>query len=247
MPDPRHILVTRELTEEQLALATRLGLHATVEPAISISFRDDWNSARESISPDANILWAFTSRNGVEAFGRMIEGWQAFPDPAGIYSVGEKTAEALKALGFDGVRAPQQQDAVGLATLITSDMLARPELKEAAVWHMCGNRRRDEFRQMLSASDITVKDIVGYRTELQNMNVQDTGRRFEAVLFYSPSAVQAFRDSGGFAGNELPELFAIGHTTAEELSIESGRHVHISPEPDTDVFLEFVGRTMSSL
>ena len=68
---------------------------------------------------------------------------------------------------------------------------------------------------------------------------------FDGVLFYSPSAVQAFRQSGGFRNpKNLPELFAVGPTTAEELSIESGQHVHISPEPDTEEFLELVGRVL---
>ena len=68
---------------------------------------------------------------------------------------------------------------------------------------------------------------------------------YSAMLFYSPSAVQAYRKSGGFQKQPLPELFAIGPTTAEELSIESGKHVHISPEPDTEVFLRFVAQILS--
>jgi uroporphyrinogen-III synthase len=57
--------------------------------------------------------------------------------------------------------------------------------------------------------------------------------------------VQAFRQSGGFRQlSELTGLFAIGPTTAEELSIESGQHVHVSPKPDTDIFLRFVSRIL---
>ena len=68
--------------------------------------------------------------------------------------------------------------------------------------------------------------------------------QFDGILFYSPSAVQAFRNSGGFMNTALTELFAIGETTAEELSIESGKHVHISPEPNTEKYLRFVAQTL---
>jgi uroporphyrinogen-III synthase len=159
-----------------------------------------------------------------------------------MYAVGGKTAEALKSAGYDNVKSPGQQDGVGLAHLIIDDFLRNPELKAATVLHFCGDRRRDELRHYLTESEIPVKDIVVYKTELNEMQIPEG--RFDAILFYSPSAVQAFRNSGGFAGDDLPELFAIGYTTAEELSIETGRHVHVSPEPDTEVFLEFVAQVL---
>jgi uroporphyrinogen-III synthase len=242
MPEPRNILVTRELTEEQLDFAEGLGLKVAIEPAISIVFRNDWLSVQSAVEGRGPIVSAFTSRNGVEGFLRFKQAGIEFPGDMKIYAVGGKTAEALESASFDNVKAPLQQDGVGLAHLITDDFLRSPELKDATVLHFCGNRRRDELRHYLTESEIPVKDIVVYKTELNEMQIPDG--HFDAILFYSPSAVQAFRNSGGFKGSDLPELFAIGNTTAEELSIESGKPVHVSPEPDTEVFLEFVARVL---
>jgi very-short-patch-repair endonuclease len=154
-----------------------------------------------------------------------------------MYTVGQKTAEYLSDLGFPS-NTPQDQDATGLARLILQDTLESKLPTDSTILHFCGNKRRDEFRQFLNDSDIEVRDIVVYKTELNNMNLPN--KEFHAALFYSPSAVQAFRKSGGFRKDLLPELFAIGPTTAEELSIEAGKHVHISPKPDTEVILRFV-------
>ncbi len=240
MPETRNILVTRELSDEQLDFAESLGLKVTIEPAITIVFRNDWLSVQSVVESPGPIVSAFTSRNGVEGFLRFKQAGVEFPEDMKIYAVGGKTAEVLESAGFDNVKAPLQQDGVGLAHLIIDDFLRSPELKDAIVVHFCGNRRRDELRHYLAESEKPVKDIVVYKTELNEMQIPEG--RFDAILFYSPSAVQAFRNSGGFKGGDLPELFAIGNTTAEELSIESGKPIHASPEPDTEVFLKFVAR-----
>jgi len=244
MPYTHNILFTRELSDQQLELAESLGLSVSVKPAISISYRSDWLSVQKSVEDSDKIVLAFTSQNGVEGFKRFLKAGLELPDSVSVYAVGGKTSEALSEAGFEDVNTPGQQDGVGLAHLVISDYLKNPELKNAEVLHFCGNRRRDEFRHYLAESEISVKDIVVYNTQLNEMDLSGGLDKYDAILFYSPSAVQAFRNSGGFSRGKLPELFAIGHTTAEELSIESGKHVHISPEPDTEVFLEYVARVL---
>jgi uroporphyrinogen-III synthase len=242
MPKTHSILITRELSEEQRKLAAGLGLKVNEIPAIRISYRDNWLSVQDIIRKAGHMVLAFTSANGVRGFDRFRKAGVSIPENTPVYAVGGKTAKALADAGFDekDIRIPQQQDGVGLAHLLTDDFLHQPEMNEATVLHFCGNRRRDEFRQFLTELEIPVKDIVAYKTELNEMNLPDDTGSYDGILFYSPSAVQAFRNSGGFKGKRIPELFAIGKTTAEELSIESGGHVHVSPEPDTDVFLKFV-------
>jgi uroporphyrinogen-III synthase len=160
-----------------------------------------------------------------------------------VYAVGNKTAEGFEGSGIEAL-VPEQEDGIGLAKKITSDFLNTPDLHNATVLHFCGDKRRDEFRQYLENSKINVRDVVVYNTILNNMNLPD--RQYEAILFFSPSAVQAYRNSGGFAAPSSAELFAIGNTTAEELSIESGRHVHVSPVPDTEVLLQFVAYVLQN-
>lgn len=246
MPESHTILITRELSDEQRSLAAGLGFQVNELPAISIEFRDNWLTVQDIIRKAGQMVLAFTSANGVKGFDRFRKAGIEIPENALIYAVGSKTSEALTEAGFDekNIRIPQRQDGAGLAHLIVNDFLNEPELKGATVLHFCGNRRRDEFRQFLTDLEIPVKDIVVYKTELNEMNLPARLDVYDGILFYSPSAVQAFRNSGGFTANDLPELFAIGNTTAEELSIESGRHVHVSPQPDTDVFLRFVARVL---
>jgi uroporphyrinogen-III synthase len=241
MDTMKNILVTRTLTDAQIILASGLGLNVTIIPSINITLRDNWSSIQQTIDDTENPVLVFTSKNGVRAIEQFLEHGGRLPDNLPMYTVGQKTAECLSNLGFSS-NTPKEQDATGLARLILQDTVESNLSSDTTILHFCGNKRRDEFRQFLNDSDIEVRDIVVYKTELNNMNIPN--KPFKAMLFYSPSAVQAFRKSGGFQKQPLPELFAIGPTTAEELSIEAEKHVHISPEPDTDVFLRFVAQIL---
>lgn len=241
METMKNILVTRPLSDAQRELASGLGLDPTIVPAIKISIRENWSSIQQTVDRTENLVFVFTSKNGVKAIDKFIAHGGMLPDRAPVYSVGQKTDARLTRSGFSS-KTPNEQNGTGLARLILHDILAGSLSANATILHFCGNKRRDEFRQFLNDSEIEVQDIVVYKTELNNMNLPD--KEFNAILFYSPSAVQAFRKSGGFRKQSHPELFAIGTTTAEELSIETGKHVHISPEPDTEVFLRFVAQIL---
>lgn len=242
MTQPFSVFITRSLSDNQKTLAENLGLTVFEEPALSITFRNNWMSVQQTVDATHKVVFAFTSQNGVKGFEQFRNAGVSFPENVPVYAVGGKTAETLHNIGFQNISVPENQDGVGLAHTIIDDFLTHPELKDATVLHFCGDKRRDELRHYLTESEITIKDIVVYKTELNQMELPDSP--MDAILFYSPSSVQAFRQSGGFRQGDLPELFAIGPTTAEELSIESGKHVHISPQPDTDVFLRFVVRVL---
>jgi len=243
MKNRHKILITRELTDEQLQFADDLGLDVTVEPAIRFEFRKKWSSVVNSIEGAESPIFAFTSQNGVNALEKLME--QGYTPPVNVvfYAVGEKTASALQELGYTAI-VPELSYGEQLGEKIAAD-LKQSGLKDATVFHFCGNRRREELRQTLEKSDIDIKDLVVYKTIINQMNIN--GDDAEAVLFYSPSAVEAFRKSGGFRDGNLPELFAIGHTTAQELSIESGRNVHVSPNTNTEDFLAFTSRVLSEI
>jgi|AntRauTorcE11897_2_1112592.scaffolds.fasta_scaffold02004_4 uroporphyrinogen-III synthase len=239
-----NILITRDLSADQLALAEELSLRVVMKPAISIEFRNDWIAVQTAIKRAALPILVFTSQNGVKALEQFMRAGIELPESVPVYAVGTKTKEALLQIGFSDVKTPQKQNGIGLAHLIIDDVLNTPDLKHADILHFCGDKRRDELRHYLTESDITIKDIVVYKTTLNQMTLNEN-ETFDGILFYSPSSVQAFRQSGGFRQlSELTGLFAIGPTTAEELSIESGQHVHVSPKPDTDIFLRFVSRIL---
>lgn len=238
------ILVTRALSEEQLKQCEKLGLDVTIDPAIQIRHRKNWQPVHDIIDSNLAYVLAFTSQSGVKAYQDYLQEGGHATKPLKTYAVGEKTAGAIAHSGFHPI-IPEQQNGTGLAKKITVDFSNDPNLTGAAVLHFCGNRRRDEFRQFLEGSEINVRDVVVYETVLEEMNLKNLA--VDAILFYSPSAVQAFRDSGGFKSELSAELFAIGHTTGEELSIESGKHVHISPEPKTERFLSYVAQILNEV
>ena len=237
------IFVTRELDDDQIELAEDLGLNVVIEPAIEIEFREDWFAIDMLFKTNKEPVIAVTSYNAVKALEFYQSSGKEIPEKATFYAVGKKTAEAVKErLDFDAV-APEKQDAVGLAEKIKEDFSKKDDSEKSTVLHFCGDKRRDEFRQFLSDADIHVRDMVVYNTILKNMRLPN--HKTDGILFYSPSAVHAFRDSGGFRNKNLPELFAIGETTAEELSIEAGRHVHVSPEPSTEHLLKHVSEVLN--
>lgn len=243
MNQPLDIFVTRELDEEQIALAEELGLTVVIEPAIEIEYREDWFAIDMLFKTNKEPIIAVTSYNAVKALEFYQSTGKEIPEKATFYAVGKKTAAAVKErLGFDAA-SPEQQDAIGLAEKIKEDFSKKDESEKSTVLHFCGDKRRDEFRQFLTDADIHVRDMVVYNTNLKSMRLPT--HKTDGILFYSPSAVHAFRDSGGFRNKNLPELFAIGETTAEELSIEAGRHVHVSPEPSTEHLLEHVAEVLN--
>ena len=269
------ILVTRELDDSQVALARRLGLNPIILPAIRASFPGPGEElqllAESYASQYASTPWVFTSKNGVKGYVGLESG----PEPVAglirklkekhpvVYAVGHKTADALMACGLKA-RVPGEQNAIGLAGLVIEDLGAadehagptdgagehpgtRPGGRSAGdghtVIHWCGNRSREELGTLLEEAGIRLVRQVVYHTHLNELVLPDAP--VDAILFFSPSAVQAFRRSIGFQ-RDLPELFAVGSTTAETLSLESGKNVHIPAEPSTESLLELTADILNS-
>jgi len=155
--------------------------------------------------------------------------------------VGDKTAAALKELGIKA-QVPAGQHASGLAKVIIKEEEIIPAGNDKPkLIHWCGNRSRPELTEELAAAGMDLLPLEVYATYLNELKLPE--KPTDAILFYSPSAVEAFRHSGGFKA-VLPELFAIGNTTAEALSMEADRHVHIPSVPSTERMLELVAAVL---
>jgi uroporphyrinogen-III synthase len=232
-PKLHKILVTRRLSPEQIAWANAVGLDPVVEPALEFEFPDHFGFAEEILKKNPDTVWVFTSQNGVESLKRMLSSSTGKPVNPVVYAVGDKTADALSDLGME-VIVPETQDGVHLAEMIIGTSVK-------SVIHWCGDKRRDELRLALEKADIELIEMVVYKTKLRKMKLPDF--ETEAILFFSPNSVEAFRESGGFE-SELPELFAVGPTTGEYLALESGKHVHIPAVPSTEALLELAGEIL---
>lgn len=228
--DKRNILVTRPLSGRQLEYARILELEPIIESALDFEFPDYWDEVLKVINEHPKSDWVFTSANGVKALKKLIKnGLQVRPEVK-VFAVGSKTKEALEALGLEA-EIPGTQDGSHLADLIIE------EGKINSVIYFHGNLSRGEVTEKLQNQDIEVIEIEVYQTSIKPVMLPESP--VEAVLFYSPSAVEGFRKGQGFGGN-LPSLFAIGPTTAEALKKETDQGVEIPDSPDTKELLKTV-------
>ena len=225
----QNILVTRPLEGQQREYARILGLNPIERPALDFTFPEYWDRVLGVINDNLKAAWVFTSANGVKALEAMMQaGLQVRPEVS-IFAVGSKTQQALEELGLEA-QIPFQQDGKHLAELIINE-------KVRSVIYFHGNISRDEMTNILTENDIEVIEVEVYKTNISPVSMP--AEPVEAILFYSPSAVEGFKQGQGFE-DALPPLFAIGHTTAEALEEASGQKVRIANRPDTKVLLQTV-------
>lgn len=91
----------------------------------------------------------------------------------------------------------------------------------------CGDQRRDELPGLLKRENVKVKEIIVYKTIATPKKIKE---QYDGILFFSPSAVKSFFENN-FAGDQAV-LFAIGHTTADEISKFSKNKIVVSDMPD---------------
>jgi uroporphyrinogen-III synthase len=157
--------------------------------------------------------------NAVEA---IIESLNAVKPTWDIYCMGGTTKTIIKDyFGADSIKGTGK-DALSLA----EGMIANGT-KEAVFF--CGNIRRDELPQLLKEHKIDLEEMVVYETIV---TPQEVTQAYDAVLFFSPSAVDSF-----FSVNKVSEstvLFAIGNTTAKAISNYSHNTIVKADTPEKD-------------
>lgn len=235
--DKRNILVTRPLSGRQIQYARILGLEPIIKPALDFNFPQYWDEVLRVVNEHPKSDWVFTSQNAVKALEELMEsGLQVRPE-TNIFAVGAQTQKALAKLGLDST-IPRTQDGKHLAELIVR------EGKVNSVIYFHGNLSRKEVVPKLVDNDIEVIELEVYQTIIQPVPFPDAPP-ISAVLFYSPSAVEAFKRGHGF-DDDLPLLFAIGPTTAGALKEEGNSDVKIAGKPDTEVLLRMVSKHVFS-
>lgn len=199
-----------------------------------ISIEPVWNEAIQQrvteIAATRHQAIALTSPNAASILEAHYPLSDA-TDPARwkCYCIAGKTKETL--LASRHIQADIAGEAWNGADL--ADLIIRKG--EQHVLFFCGDIRRDELPQKLRDAGITVEEIILYKTVATPVHLEET---FDAVLFYSPSAVQSF-----FAANELPEktvCFSIGLTTKSSIKGLTKNRVVSSPVPEMDQLLDTV-------
>lgn len=101
-----------------------------------------------------------TSETGAEAAGRLRAGGAALP--ARAWCVGDRTASAARAAGFEGISA--QGDADALVALILSRGERGPLL------HLHGRETRGDVAARLAAAGVTATGVAVYAQEAQPLS-----------------------------------------------------------------------------
>jgi uroporphyrinogen-III synthase len=165
----------------------------------------------------------FTSERAVDAVVTMLSGLE----PAwNIFCLGSATKK--------GVQKHFRQSRI-MGTGVSAGSLADLIIKEkniSAVIFFCGDKRRTELPEKLTAAGIEVTQIEVYKTE---ETPQVISSPFSGIIFFSPSAVKSFFSVNKI--NKEPVLFAIGQTTAIEIARHAGNKILVSEEPSKDALV----------
>ena len=149
--------------------------------------------------------YIFTSKNGVKSFVEYLEKNKiTLNKKSNFFSLSGETQIALE---HEGYKVNVSRDnAQSLANEIISTS------KETSFIFFCGDKRRDELLDALQHAGLQLTEIVLYKNILQPIKVSV---KYEAVLFFSPSAVQSFFEENTLA--KTVQCFCIGYTTANAL------------------------------
>ncbi|HWJ89520.1 MAG TPA: uroporphyrinogen-III synthase [Flavisolibacter sp.] len=229
---------TRQLDPSLVELAKQQGIEITEIEFISIhpiSTEDKlkevqaWAMAAESYA-------AFTSAHAVTSVDKFLhQHHTVLATDWKIFCLQGRTKQAIMNA------AVLNRDIVGEAANATSlaRLIVSKGVKE--IIFFCGDKRRDELPDTLKKQGVMVHEVVVYETRERPAEIRDG---FDAVLFFSPSAVESF-----FSRNQLPArtvCFAIGDTTAQSISKHTANKVLTSGIPEQEAVVNLAASYLNS-
>lgn len=217
-----YVLSTRPLAVASIEEAAANGITIDVLPFIGTErVQDETLTGLLGDLTKRSLVAVFTSTNAVTAVDEKITplDWK-------IFTIGGATRRAVADRFGEAAITGMGASARELAGTIVRD----GQIRE--VWFFCGDRRREELPDILKKAGVTVHEVVVYHTTL---TPQKTGKTYDAILFFSPSAVESF-----FSMNTIDPhipLFAIGQTTAAALIPKCPNPVSVSEQPDETILI----------
>jgi uroporphyrinogen-III synthase len=202
------------------------GATAKLLPLISFAPPGNYDALDATLNGIGSFDWVlFTSANAVQALARRGEQLGLHLDSAANLPraavVGPATSNAAEAAGFSVEYVAVEHSGAGLARELGE------ELRDKKVLLPRSDRANPELPAALRGSGAVVTEVVAYRNVPPSTT--DRGRVHEslnggvdAILFYSPSAVQNFVELlgrerlGTLQGRVV--MVAIGHATSAALS-----------------------------
>ncbi|HSC53732.1 MAG TPA: uroporphyrinogen-III synthase [Phnomibacter sp.] len=203
-PATLQILSTRPLGQACVAEAGTKGIQVDeIEFIKIVPLQNDALQQKIIGLAKQNIVAVFTSMNAVQSVADMLgvhmPAWR-------IACLSQSTKLLVEALFPHCNIIATGSDAVALV----ADLL--PKLNEKEVHFFCSNIRRDAIPQTLQENGVQVNETFVYETHELPMALE---KQYDAVLFFSPSAVRSFFAANTAASNTV--MFATGPTTAAEI------------------------------
>ncbi len=222
----KHILSTGVLDDiliEQISAAHEIDVvtFISIEPMVNEELKQEIKELSKSVA-----YVVFTSSNAVTSVAAMLG---EVPVDLKVFSVEGITSKAVaEYFGDDSLKGTAYA-----GQELADEILKHEEVRD--VIFFCGDQRRDELPERLRSKGLQVKEVVVYKTVATPVLLE---HRYDAVLFFSPSAVQSF-----WAKNTLPEetvCFAIGNTTANTIKNIVHNKVVIAHPPQKERVVEMV-------
>ena len=166
----------------------------------------------------------FTSQNAVQAILQhpncnQLKGKNAF-------AVGMKTKNVLDENGFNVLAyTGYAADLAEIISLVYG--------KESYTF-FCGNLRRDELPNILKENGVLYNEIEVYETAPKPQKIK---QQPDGILFFSPSAVESYLKLNSI---KKEPCFCIGETTAEALTKNKIRTIHIAGKPSIEQVIQDV-------
>ena len=163
----------------------------------------------------------FTSMNAVEVVAAHLPftpDWRA-------WSIGSSTKNLVE----EKLGLPVAGDAPYAERL--ADVIIAAAVP--ALTFFCGNQRRDTLPEKLRSAGIRLEELVVYQTVATPHRL---GADYDALLFFSPSAVESFASMNELAPSTV--YFAIGTTTADALRLAGAQQIVTAAEPGKEALLK---------
>ena len=252
----KRIIVTRAKRQSE-PLMERLrekGALPVFAPMVEFAAPDNLAVVDEAIQRMHDYDWVFlTSQNAVRVLEERAEVLRvSLPRAAAkskIAAVGPATAEAIRNAGLRVDYIAERHQGVALAEELREDIRGKVVLLPR------GDRGNPELVRMLEESGARVTEVLAYKTVRPDERTLDLARgslaeRADAVLFFSPSAVEHLRET---LGNErflelsrLALFVAVGPVTEQALRNASVARVRISDDTTVGAVLQVLTNYFSA-
>lgn len=215
-----HVLSTKKLKTAVAEQLKQAGISLTEKDFIRIDPAASDEAIKQFIDPiDTNAYVIFTSSNAVDAVADHVKDvkWK-------VFCISGKTREAVR----------EKLKLEILATADTGVELAKEIIEHGVkqVVFFSGNIRRKELPQILDEAGVMVKELTVYKTVAISEKINNN---FDAVFFFSPSAVKSFFSQNQLSTNTV--CFAIGNTTAKEIQEFSSNKVIVAETPTQEAIV----------